>query len=62
LLAGGHVFALFPSEHGHLPDRRFTVADYADGRQTLVLVGPSTFERNIHDMDRLPAAKALTRA
>jgi len=53
LRAGGHVFALFSSEHGHQPDRRFIVADYEDGRKTLVLAGPSTFERNIHDMDRL---------
>ena len=53
LRRGGAVFALFPSEHGHLPDRRFTIADYDDGRQTLVLDGPTAYERDIHDMDRL---------
>jgi hypothetical protein len=53
LRRGGHVFALFPSEHGHLPDRRFKVANYDDGRQTLVLDGPTAYERDIHDMDRL---------
>jgi hypothetical protein len=50
---GGSVFALFPSEHGHLPDRRFVIANYDDGRQTLVLDGPTAYERDIHDMDRL---------
>lgn len=53
--AGDHVFALFPSVHGHLPDRRFVVVDYDDGRQTIVLAGPTTWEREIHDMDRLEA-------
>ena len=56
LRRGGAVFALFPSEHGHLPDRRFIIADYDDGRQTLVLDGPTAYERDIHDMDRLALA------
>ena len=54
LRAGDQVFALFPSIHGHLPDRAFTVADYDGGRQTIVLAGPTTHEREVHDMDRLP--------
>jgi hypothetical protein len=51
--AGDRVFALFPSEHGHLPDRRFAMVEYDDGRRTLVLDGPATHEREVHDMDRL---------
>ncbi len=53
LLAGDQVFALFPSTHGHLPDRRFVVADYDGLRKTIVLDGPSAYEREVHDMDRL---------
>lgn len=53
LHAGDQVFALFPSTHGHLPDRRFVVADYDGARKTIVLDGPSTSEREVHDMDRL---------
>ena len=53
--AGDQVFALFPSLHGHLPDRRFVVVDYDDGRKTIVLDGPTAYEREIHDMDRLDA-------
>jgi hypothetical protein len=55
LRAGDPVFALFPSTHGHVPERRFMAADYDDGRQTIVLEGPATHEREIHDMDRLGA-------
>ena len=50
---GDAVFALFPSLHGHLPERRFAVVDYADGRETIALVGNPTFEREVHDMDRI---------
>ena len=46
---GDAVFALFPSQHGHLPERRFAVVDYADGRETIALVGNPTFEREVHD-------------
>lgn len=53
LQRGDAVFALFPSTHGHVPDRRFVVADYDDGRRTIVLDGPATHEREVHDMDRL---------
>ena len=53
LHAGDQVFALFPSVHGHLPDRRFVVADYEGGYDTIVLAGPTAYEREIHDMDRL---------
>ena len=53
LHAGDPVFALFPSTHGHVPDRQFVSVDYDDGRQTIVLDGPSTHEREIHDMDRI---------
>jgi hypothetical protein len=56
LHAGGPVFALFPSTHGHVPERQFVVVDYDDGRQTIVLDGPATHEREIHDMDRLDTA------
>ena len=51
--AGDQVFALFPSIHGHLPDREFVVADYDGGRRTIVLRGPTAYEREIHDMERL---------
>ena len=53
LRAGDQVFALFPSVHGHLPDRQFVVADYDGGRKTIVLDGPTAYEREVHDMDRL---------
>jgi hypothetical protein len=53
LQAGDRVFALFPSTNGHLPDRQFAVADYDNGLQTIVLSGPSAYDREIHDMDRL---------
>ncbi len=53
LRAGHAVFALFPSAQGHLPERRFVAVDYDDGRQAIVLDGPATHEREIHDMDRL---------
>lgn len=53
LHAGNQVFALFPSIHGHMPDRRFVVADYDGDRKTIVLDGPTTYEREVHDMDRL---------
>jgi hypothetical protein len=51
--AGHPVFALFPSVHGHMPDRRFVAVDYDDGRRTIVLAGPTALEREVHDMDRL---------
>jgi len=53
--AGDSVFALFPSEHGHVPERRFIVVDYDNGWETVSLEGPPTHEREIHDMDRLGA-------
>ena len=53
LHAGDQVFALFPSIHGHLPDRQFVFADYDGGRKTIVLDGPIAYEREVHDMDRL---------
>ncbi len=59
LNAGDLVFALFPSTHGHLPERRFIVADYDGGIKTIVLDGPATHEREIHDMERIepPSSK-----
>jgi hypothetical protein len=51
--AGDHVYSLFPTEHGHLPARRFMVVDYQNGWETIALDGPATHEREIHDMDRL---------
>ena len=53
LHAGDQVFALFPSIHGHLPDRQFVVADYGGSCNTIVLDGPTAYEREVHDMDRL---------
>ncbi|CAN5426867.1 hypothetical protein BH09PSE5_BH09PSE5_14400 [soil metagenome] len=50
---GDHVYSLFPTEHGHLPARRFMVVDYDNGWETIALDGPATHEREIHDMDRL---------
>lgn len=51
--AGDRVFALFPSTHGHVPDRPFMVVDYDDGWETIALDGPPSFEREVHDMERL---------
>jgi len=53
LNAGEPVFALFPSEHGHVPERHFIVVDYDDGRQAIALDGPATHEREVHDMGRI---------
>jgi len=53
LRAGDRVFALFPSTHGHVPERQFMVVDYEDGRQAIALTGVTSYEREIHDMDRL---------
>ena len=58
LNAGGQVFALFPAVHGHLPDRQFVVADYDGAFETVVLDGPSACEREVHDKDRIGAARA----
>lgn len=52
LHAGHQVFALFPSTHGHLPERRFMVVDYDNGWETIALDGPPTHEREVHDMAR----------
>jgi hypothetical protein len=52
---GNQVFALFPSTHGHLPERRFMVVDYDGGWETISLDGPPTHEREVHDMERLNA-------
>jgi hypothetical protein len=62
LQAGDPVFALFPTTNGHVPDRRFVVAAYDDGRQTLVLDGPATHEREIHDMDRITSPARAARS
>jgi len=61
LRAGDRVFALFASVHGHLPDRRFVVADYDDDRKAIVLEGPVKPDREIHDMDRLDPPTSRTR-
>jgi len=53
LRAGDQVFALFPSEHGHVPDRPFRVVGYDNGWETIALDGPATHEREVHDMERL---------
>ena len=50
---GDQVFALFPSEHGHVPDRQFMVVEYDNGWATIALEGPPTYEREVHDMERL---------
>jgi hypothetical protein len=36
-----------------LPDRQFVIADYDGSRKTIVLDGPTAYEREVHDMDRL---------
>ena len=43
------------STHGHLPDRRFLVADYHGGRAGIVVAGPATHKRGVHNMVRLGA-------
>ena len=48
---GDAVFALFPSAHGHQPERRFIAVEHANGWETIVLEGNKTFEREIPDMD-----------
>ena len=53
LRANHDVYALFPSTHGHVPERSFMVAEYGNGLDTIALRGEATHEREIHDMDRL---------
>jgi hypothetical protein len=53
LRSGDRVYALFSSDHGHLADRQFVIADYDGSRRTIVLDGPSAYEREVHDMARL---------
>lgn len=53
--AGHRVFALFPTDHGHVPERRFIAVDYDNGWETVSLEGPPTHEREIHDMDKIGA-------
>ena len=36
----------------------FTVADCDGGRKTVVLIGPTAYGRDMHDMDRLHDAAA----
>ena len=50
---GHQVFALFPEEHGHLPERRFMVVEYDNGWETIALEGTPTYQREVHDMTRL---------
>jgi len=50
LHAGHAVFALFPATHGHVHEREFMLVHYGNGLQTIALQGPSTHEREIHDM------------
>jgi hypothetical protein len=58
LHAGHQVFAMFGSVHGHVRDRQFVVADYDGGRKTIVLDGPTAFEREVHDMERIDAPES----
>ncbi|APW43181.1 hypothetical protein RS694_12025 [Rhodoferax saidenbachensis] len=53
LRTGDQVFALFPSTHGHMPDREFVQANYDGNVRTIVLFGPAAYAREIHDMDRI---------
>jgi hypothetical protein len=59
LRSGDQVFALFPSTHGHMPERRFVVADYDGSRDTIVLFGPAAPDREVHDMDHLDRYAAV---
>ena len=52
---GHQVFALFPTTHGHLPERRFMVVEYDSGWETIALDGPPMLDREVHDMERLDA-------
>ena len=52
LHAGDQVFALFPAEGGHLPERRFAVVMNDDGFETIALDSASAPGRGIDDMDR----------
>jgi hypothetical protein len=53
LHSGAQVLALLPSEHGHVPDRRITVVEYDHGWESIALDGPTTHEREIHDIGRM---------
>lgn len=50
---GDRVYALFPTPHGHSPERQFMVVDYASGWETVALTGPPTREHEIHHMDKI---------
>jgi len=50
---GDAVFALFPTDLGHLPERRFIVVEHDNGWESIVLEPNPAFQRELHDMDRL---------
>ena len=52
LHAGDQVFALFPAEGGHLPERRFAVVMDDEGFETIALDNAAEPGRGIDDMDR----------
>ena len=53
LKAGDQIFALFGTAHGHMPGQQFSLVNYDDGRETIVLQGKPIDEHEIHDIDRL---------
>jgi hypothetical protein len=52
--AGHTVVALFPSGDDFVPGGHFKVVDYDIGWRTIALDEPPSFDREVHDMARLP--------
>lgn len=50
---GDYVVALFPTAHGHMPERQFVSVEIGDGTKAISLDGPARPGREIQDMDRL---------
>ncbi len=50
---GDPVFALFPGEAGHVPERRFVATLHDDGLETIALDNASSPGRPVDAMDRI---------
>lgn len=51
--AGDPIFSLFPTDSGLVPGLPFMVVEYDNGWKTINLDGHPTFDREVHDMQRM---------
>lgn len=50
---GDPVFALFPGDDGHAPQRRFIAVEHEDGEESIVLEGSAGSLPDLETMDRI---------